>query len=133
MTKHLILEVSILGDSDDADEMDELVNGLRSDLLDLDVEAVEPVEDTDLPEGAKGLGTLFGLLSVSLGIVDRLQSVVDTLREWTGRTGRTVEIRLGDDVLKVSRASSAQQERIIEDWIARQHGGAARPTPVVEG
>lgn len=131
MAEHLILVVSVLGGSDEADEIAGLVSGLRAELLDLDVEAVEPVEDTELPEGAKGPGTLFGTLSVSLGIIDRLQSVVDSLREWTGRTGRTVEVRLGDDTLRVSSASAAQQERIIEDWIARQHGTLARPTPQI--
>jgi hypothetical protein len=45
--------------------------------------------------------------------------VVAAVRAWVSRTGRTVEVSIGGDVLKVTRVSAEQQEQIIDTWLAR--------------
>jgi hypothetical protein len=78
------------------------------------------VIDTDVPAGAKGLAEVMGWLAVKVGAVGHLRSVVTAARDWSARTSRTVEITYGTDVLKVTGVTSAQQERLIDDWLARQ-------------
>ena len=45
----------------DANDLDSALRRLRSELLELDVEHVKPVQSKDLPEGAKGDGVLVGM------------------------------------------------------------------------
>ena len=62
----VVLRVQPTLDRDDS-ELADLTRRLRTRLLDLDVEGVDPVADTLQPEGAKGLETLIGWLTVRLG------------------------------------------------------------------
>lgn len=106
----------------DAEELARAAGQLREELLELDVLRVEPVGDT-APEGAKGLGELMGWLMLQLGTMGGLRSVVDTAGAWASRSDREVEISYGGDVLRVTGVSSAQQERIIDAWLARHAAG----------
>ncbi len=45
------------------------------------------------------------------------------LREWTSRTGRTVEVSIGRDKLKVTGVTARQQDQIIDSWLARHAPG----------
>ena len=45
--------------------------------------------------------------------------MVAAVRGWTSRTGRTVEVSVGGDALKVTGVTSQQQEKIIDAWLAR--------------
>lgn len=119
----LTLQVHPMGD-DDVGELLDLTSMLRSELLALDVTDVRPLEARTAPEGAKGLAAVAGWLAVQLGSVEALRATVDLIRGWVGRTRREVEVRIGDDVLKVSGVSSAEQERIIDAWLARHAGGS---------
>src|SRR5262249_15977167 len=62
--------------------------------------------------GAKGLGTLAGWLVVQFGTLDGLRAALAAVRGWSARTGRTVEVSIGGDVLKVTGVTSGQQEQI---------------------
>lgn len=104
---------------DDPEELAEITGRLRAELLDLDVIAVDPVSEAAEPEHAKGLATVVGWLAVHLRAADALRGVVQTVRSWTGRTDRVVEVSLGGDTLKVTGVTSAQQEAIISAWLAR--------------
>ena len=42
-----------------------------------------------------------------------------TVRGWASRTGRTVEVSIGGDALKVAAVTSQQQGEIIDAWLAR--------------
>ena len=42
---------------------------------------------------------------------------------WASRTGRTVEVSIGGDVLKVTGVTSHQQGEIIDAWLARHAPG----------
>jgi len=116
------LQVLPVADSD-AEELADLAGELRAELLGVDVAAVAPLTAEEAPEGAKGLGTLAGWLLVRFGNLDGLRAVLAVLRGWASRTGRTVEVSIGGDTLKVTGATSQQQEMIIDAWLARHAPG----------
>ena len=118
----VVLRVQPWSDGDDA-ELADLTQRLRTRLLDLDVDAVDPVADISPAEGAKGLETLIGWLAVRLG-KEALRTVIGEVVDWATRAGHTVEVSYDGDSLKVSGVTSAQQERIINDFLARH---APRP------
>src|SRR5829696_7750364 len=106
------------GREDDQDELVKLTARLRDELLDLEVSDVAPVTEATAPEDAKGLAVLTGWLLVHFGSVSALREVFAAIRDWSARTKREVEVTLDGEVLKVSGISSAQQERIIDVWLA---------------
>lgn len=110
-------------DDDDLDALLDLTSMLREELLELDVTDIRPLDAEAAPEGAKGLGTIAGWLAVQLGSGEALRTVVEVVRGWVGRSHREVEVSIGGDTLKVSGASSAEQERIIDAWLARHAAG----------
>jgi hypothetical protein len=118
----LILRVQPEADSD-AEELADLAAGLHAELLNVDTASVGPVPAEAVPEGAKGLGELAGWLAARFGTLDGLRAVVAAVRGWTSRTGRTVEVSIGGDVLKVTAVTSEQQVKIIEAWLARHAPG----------
>ena len=108
----------------DADEQElaELTDQLRRDLLDLDVEAVDPASVGRAPPGTKGLdalaiGGLVVRLARSTGV---LTAVVGTIQSWLSRQrGRRVRIEMDGDSIEVTGISSHDQQRLIDAWIAR--------------
>ncbi len=108
----------------DAEELLELTQGLRGELLELDVDAVGLSTDGEAPEGAKG-GELLALggLAIKFALDSAvLRSVVDTTVAWLGRQqARSVKLTLDGDTLEVTGVSSDEQSRLVEQWIAR-HG-----------
>ncbi len=112
----LTLQVLPAADSD-AEELADLAGGLRDELLSVDAAAVAPLTAEAAPEGVKGLGTVAGWLLVQFGTLDGLRAVVAAVRGWTSRTGRTVEVSIGGDVLKVTAVTSQQQREIIDAWL----------------
>ncbi|MEV6211286.1 hypothetical protein [Kitasatospora sp. NPDC051914] len=109
----------------DPEEHAELTDRLRTELLDnLDLTSADPVDAPSAPAGAKGLGTLVGWLVVQFGTVETLRAVVNAVRSWVGRTNHVVELAYAGDVLKVTGVTSEQQEKIIDDWLARHATGA---------
>jgi Effector Associated Constant Component 1 len=105
----------------DAQELADLTAHLHEELLQLDVDAVEPAREGEPPPGAKamdvlGLGTLLVTLVKSAG---DLRSLIATLRGWLSGQPRTVRIELDGDVLEMTGISSQAEEQLIADWIAR--------------
>ncbi len=103
----------------DGDELADLTSRLRAELLDLDVDAVEPLTGEAAPGLAKGLADVAGWLVVHLGTAAGVRTVVDALRAWTARTQREVEISLDGDTLRVTGLSGTEQEKIIDAWLSR--------------
>ncbi len=114
----LILQVLPVTDSD-AEELADLADRLHAELLSIDAATVAPLTAEAAPEGSKGLGTLAGWLLVQFGTLDGLRAVVAAVRGWAGRTGRTVEVSIGGDVLKVTGVTPQQQGELIDAWLAR--------------
>jgi hypothetical protein len=118
----LILQVLPEADSD-AEELTGLAGGLHAELLGVDGALVAPLAVEAAPRGAKGFGDVAGWLVAQFGTLDGLRAVVTTVRGWASRTGRTVEVSIGGDALKVTGVTSQQQAEIIDAWLARHAPG----------
>jgi hypothetical protein len=115
----LIVQVLPVADSD-AEELADLAAELRGELAGVDAASVAPLIADAVPEGAKGLdGTLAGWLVAQFVTLDGLRAVVAAVRGFSLRTGRTVEVSIGGDVLKVTGVTTQEQEKIIDTWLAR--------------
>ena len=110
------------GPGADPEELAELTQRLRGELLDLDVDAVEVPRGGAAPEGAKAaellaLGELIVSFAASAPI---LQSIVGVTSAWLGRQqARSVKLTLDGDTLELTGVSSEEQSRLTELWIAR--------------
>lgn len=115
------LEVGV-GPGATPEEVADSVLGLRDELLELDVAAVDQGVVAGLaPARAKGsAGGAVGTLIVTLSDSAVLVALAGVLRSWVGRDrGRKVTIRIGDDSLEVAGAAEREQARLIEAWLER--------------
>jgi hypothetical protein len=119
----LILQV-LSSREEDAEQLDDLTALLREELLELDVAAVETMIQDQVPEDTKGLvAALGGWLAVHFGPAG-LKAVVNAVVAWAGRNGKTVELTLGGNTLKVTGTSADVQSRIVDEFFARQSPSA---------
>jgi hypothetical protein len=117
----LDLAVDAGPDADD-EELERLARSLRAELLELDVDAVEPATAGSAPEGTRALEALaVGALVVRLARhSDKLAGLVRTVRGWIGGSpDRRVRIELDGDVLELTGATDEQRDRLVEAWIER--------------
>ena len=120
--ERLVMQVVPMADSD-AEELADLAGQLHAELLGVDDALVGPLPAGAVPEGAKGLGDVAGWLVAQFGTPDGLRALVAAVRGFASRTGRTVEVSIGGDSLKVIGATSQEQEKIIDAWLARHGSG----------
>lgn len=107
---------------DDAEELQHLIQGLRSELLELDVDAVRPAAYGEMPAGAKGVDALaFGGLAIQFALkAPVLRAVVDATVAWLSRQqARSVKLTLDGDTLEVTGISSDEQRRLVDQWVER--------------
>jgi hypothetical protein len=119
------VEVDTPADAD-AEELAQLTNRLRAELLGLDVDAVYSVSSGEAPDSSKGIDMLAagGLVVQFVLRQDVLQSIIDGVRSWLGRQhARSIKLTLDGDSLELTRVSTAEQNRLVELWMMR-HGGA---------
>ena len=110
------------GADSDAEELAELTRRLRGQLLELDVDTVEPATGGEAPAGSKGVELLaIGGLVIQFAMKSEvLKSVVDATTAWLGRQqGRSVKLTLDGDTLEVTGVSSDEQRRLVDLWVAR--------------
>jgi hypothetical protein len=110
------------GQDYDTEELFELTQGLRGELLELEVDAVEMQADGAAPDGAKAIELLaFGGLAIQfITKAPVLKSIVDTTVAWLGRQqARSVKLTLDGDSLELTGVSSDEQSQLVEQWIAR--------------
>jgi hypothetical protein len=119
--RELKVQIDPLPDAD-ADELARLAEQLRSELDQLDVQAVELVREGEVPPGAKAVDVMaVGALVVKLaptaiGVVTRV------VQRWLRRSNaRGVELWIGDDRIKLDNASSQDHERLIA-LLEAKHG-----------
>ena len=119
-----VLRLQVLPGDEDAEQLDELTSLLRQELLELDVAAVEPLTQDSAPEDSKGaVAALAGWLAVhfgAAGLKSGLKAVVNVVATWAGRTGKTVELTIGGNTLKLTGASAEMQSRMVDEFFARQ-------------
>lgn len=112
------------GVADDAEHLNELTSLLREELLELDVAAVEPLTEDHAPEESKGVvAAVGGWLSVHFGSAG-LKAVVNAVATWAGRTGKTVELTIGENTLKLTGTNADMQSKIVDEFFARQSRSA---------
>lgn len=110
----------------DVEEHETAVRQLLRDVNDLDVNVTSRFQEGALPAGAKGalpidLGTLFVTLAASGGVLTTLIGAVQT---WmTNHSAHNVTLEMNGAKLSLTSASVAQQQQLIDAWIA---GNAAR-------
>ncbi|WP_190097901.1 hypothetical protein [Streptomyces griseoflavus] len=121
---HLVLAG---GRDSDQEELDALALQLRERLLELDVDRVELNRSGDIPAGAKPADAIAVGALVVTAAPFVLRSAVDLVRTWIeNRPVRTVSITLGEDSLEMEAVSSADQQRLIEAFLAA-HGQEPEP------
>jgi hypothetical protein len=118
----LLVEVHV-GQDADAEVLDQHSAWLIDELLRLDIDRVERVRE-HVPAGAKSsAGYTTGMLVVSVSNSAMAVALTGVLRSWISRgSGRRINIRMGDDVLEVSRASAADQAKLIAAWLDKHAG-----------
>jgi hypothetical protein len=114
-------------DGADAERIDQLTGHLRREIDQLEVEDVRGLPVGEAPPGTRGLEIMaVGGLLVTLGkSAQSLAAVVGAIRGWLARSPgpvRTVRLELGGDVLELSQASAAEQQRLIDLFVARHAG-----------
>ncbi len=117
----LTIQVDAGPDADDA-ELDEATARLRQQLLELDVQSVERQRAGDAPPGTRGpdMLVLGGLVVGLTRSPEMLKMVSGLLQGWvSSRQGRSVELKIGDDALKVTGISPAEQRQLIDMFVAR--------------
>src|SRR5437588_10102363 len=106
----------------DEHEMDELTARLRRQLLELDVESVDRVRAGEAPPGTRGLDVMVlgGLLVTLSKSPELLKMVTGVVQSWVaGRQGRSVELQVAGETLKVTGVSSEEQQRLINLFVGR--------------
>ena len=121
----LIVRVDAGPGADDR-ELADLAFLLRDDLDHIDDASVELARGGDHEPGAKsGDPVEWGTLMVSAVTSGALSAVLKTAHVWVSRRrGASLSVRIGSDELVLSGASSDEQRRVIEDWLARQTAAA---------
>jgi Effector Associated Constant Component 1 len=117
----LSVELQAVSDTD-AEELTQLVRRLSAELLDLDVDAVLQPEHGESAEKSKGVawGAAGELVVRLVTSPEVLLSLISGVRSWLGRNRvRSVKLTLDGDELEVTGVSSAEQDRLIDLWVAR--------------
>lgn len=118
------LHVQLAEEGADAERLDTLTRFMRQELLQMDVEDVSsPPGDQPPPDARAFDPTAVGELLVGIGAsINSLLGVVSALRSWLARGGgtpRSVRMEIDGDILYLSAATEADQDRLVEMFISR--------------
>jgi hypothetical protein len=119
----LVLELEPAAESDEAERLGQQ---LRSELAQLDVEAVKPVPISDVPEGAKGGAVDWGSLLVTLSAAGGVfTSVIALTQDWLARHGAAqgIKLTIDNDTIVLDRATTEEREQLIGTWVQRHSDG----------
>jgi caspase domain-containing protein/membrane-associated two-gene conflict system component 1 (EACC1) len=105
----------------DQEGLAEFTDGLRQELLDLDVDSVERLSAGDAPPGSRGFDlAALGTLVVTLAKSEVLAAIVSAVAVWlTSRRNQVVKIDVDGDVLELSGLPSQERQRLTEEWLRR--------------
>jgi len=103
------------------EDLSDAALGLRRELLDLDVDAVELARAGEAPPGTRGVDVAaLGTLVVTIANTGLLNTVVGAARSWMGSHPRgTIKLELDGDVLEMTGVSSEEQRRLADAWLRR--------------
>jgi hypothetical protein len=114
-----------VGPDADAEEVAQATLQLRRELLDLDVESVEPPRAGEPPPGTRAVElAALGALLVTFAQSQPLAPVVAAVRSWVaGSPRRSIKLELDGDTLELTGVSSVEQRRLTDEWLRRHMGG----------
>jgi hypothetical protein len=114
-------------DGADPERLDQLTGQVRAELRQFDeISGVSTLPGSPPPPGTRGANIeTVGALLVMLGqSAEGLRAVVGVACDWMRRgdgTKRTVRVEIAGDVLELSEATPAEQQRLIDFFVGR-HG-----------
>jgi len=115
------IQVGVAEEGSDTGRLEELALQLRQEILELDVQSVQPYAVGEAPEGTRGsAAAVAGALVVSLQpTVAAVTALVALARDWLRRSGaqRSVRVEIDGDVLELTGTSTELQLRLVNDWI----------------
>lgn len=116
------MRIALIDEELDAEEVDQLAQQLREELLQAEVDSVDFVTAGEAPAHTRAIDViaLGGLLVTVAESVGALGTVIEIVRNWLSRRGRgQVKLQIGDDVLELSSVSKRRQEQLINAFLAR--------------
>jgi hypothetical protein len=122
-------EIVLAVSEDGADDvrLDDLGRLLRDELLQLpETVSVDPLTVGEAPPGTRGgLAAEAGALLVTAqphaaAVVTIVTSVWRWLRRGGSNTPRMIRLEVDGDVIELTGATDALQDKLVEDWIARR-------------
>jgi Effector Associated Constant Component 1 len=123
--RNLLIELRLVPDAD-SEEAERFGRQLRSELAQLDVEAVSPMVSADVVQGAKGAGVDWGSLLVTLSAAGGVvTSVIAVVQDWLARhnAAQSIKVTIDGDTIELGRASVHERDELISAWVHR-HSGA---------
>ncbi len=104
------------------EETDELARQLCYELNELDKLSAELAQDSNLPQGAKGLPVDIGTVLVKVAEVGGITGLLAILGSWLSRDERrTIVLQIGNNKLEVTGISKEEQANLIR-WFQTQSG-----------
>jgi hypothetical protein len=121
-------------DGADPERVQMLTGHLRRELDQLDVERISPLPMGQAPEGTRSfdVAAVGGLLVAFADPAQALGKIIAVIRQWLTRSPgpvRTVRLELAGDVLELSQASAAEQDRLVELFVSRHASSGSTPWP----
>ena len=122
--QELALRIDAGPDADD-EELAQLALRLRADLDGVDEASVRLARGGSPEPGAKSAASVeWGTLLVSTVTSGALTAILRTANAWVARQrGGAISVRVGGDELVLTGASTEDQRRVVEDWLARRADG----------
>jgi hypothetical protein len=114
--------IALADDDLDDEEIDQIAQQLRAELLESEVDSVDFVAAGEAPPHTRAIDiiALGGLLVTVSESVGALNSVIETVRSWLSRRGRgSVKLQIGDDSLELASVSKERQDELIDAFLAR--------------
>jgi len=124
----LSTEITLIINNDEPNELEDITNNLRDELLALDIDSVEQTLSTSSPDGTKATGAFdLGALLLKLNPAGKvLATVVSTIQNWLGRQEQsTISLEIGGDKLTLTGLSIENQNQLVATWIQKHSGNAA--------
>jgi len=124
------IAVAVAEDGADDVRLEDLSRLLRDELLQLpEASSVDAMTTGEAPPGTRGglVAEAGALVVTAPPQVAALVAVVGSVWRWLRRGGngqRTIRLEVDGDVLELSGATDALQEKLVEDWISRHSTSA---------
>ena len=117
-SRQFVLTLGAGPDADD-EELAQLGRQLRTELLELDVETVDPLRQGAAPAGSKGDPVTLATLAVTLAPF-ALTELMKAVQVWLTRHDRaSVTVERGTDKITITGSHSKEQQRTLEAFISR--------------